>query len=49
MNVLVDSSAWIGIPDIIIAQNCIQNEIGIIARDRHFEAMAGYTTLKVCG
>ena len=37
----------IGIPDIIIAQNCMQHKIGIIARDKHFEAMAAYTPLEI--
>ena len=37
----------IGISDIIIAQNCMQNEIKIITNDRHFETMAEYIPLKV--
>ena len=37
----------IGISDIIIAQNCIQNRLKIITHDRHFEAMAGYIPLEV--
>ena len=37
----------IGISDIIIAQNCIQNGLKIITNDRHFEAMAGYTPLEI--
>jgi hypothetical protein len=36
----------VGISDIVIAQSCMQNELKIIAHDRHFEAMAGYTSLK---
>ena len=39
----------IGISDIVIAQNCIQNELKIITHDRHFELMAGYIPLKVFG
>jgi len=37
----------IGIPDIIIVQNCIQNGLKIISRDKHFEAMVGYTSLEI--
>jgi predicted nucleic acid-binding protein len=37
----------IGISDIIIAQNCIQNGLKIITRDKHIEAMAGYTPLEI--
>ena len=37
----------IGISDIIIAQNCMQNRLKIITHDRYFEAMAGYTPLEI--
>ena len=37
----------IGVSDIIIAQNCIQNGLKIITHDRHFEAMAGYIPLEI--
>jgi predicted nucleic acid-binding protein len=37
----------IGIPDIIIVQNCLQNDLRIIAQDRHFIAMEKYIELKV--
>ena len=37
----------IGISDIVIAQNCMQNELKIITHDRHFELMAGYMPLGV--
>ena len=37
----------IGISDIIIAQNCVQNELKIIAHDKHFAAMAKYIPLLV--
>jgi predicted nucleic acid-binding protein len=37
----------VGISDIIIAQNCIQNEINIIIHDKHFEAMAKYIPLEI--
>ena len=37
----------IGISDIIIAQNCIQNGLKIIMHDKHFEAMAKYLPLKI--
>ena len=36
----------IGISDVLIAQNCMQNELRIIARDKHFEVMAQYIPLK---
>jgi len=39
----------IGISDILIAQNCIQNELQIIPHDKHFEAMAKYIPLKIYG
>jgi len=35
----------IGISDIIIAQNCIQNGLKLIVHDKHFEAMSKYTPL----
>ena len=35
----------IGISDIIIAQHCMQNNLKIIAHDKHFPAMAKYTQL----
>ena len=37
----------VGISDIIIAQNCIQNELNIIIHDKHFEAMAKYIPLEI--
>jgi len=37
----------IGISDIIIAQNCVQNGLKIVSRDRHFEAMAEYIPLEI--
>ena len=37
----------IGISDIIIAQNCMQNKIKIIVHDKHFEAMAKYLPLDI--
>jgi len=37
----------VGISDIVIAQNCMQNELKIIANDKHFEVMAGYIPLKI--
>ena len=36
----------IGISDIIIVQNCIQNKLRLIARDKHFKAMTRYTKLE---
>jgi predicted nucleic acid-binding protein len=37
----------IGISDIIIAQNCLQNDLEIIARDKHFRLMAAYLPLRL--
>jgi predicted nucleic acid-binding protein len=37
----------IGISDIIIAQNCIQNESKLITTDKHFGIMAKYIPLKL--
>jgi predicted nucleic acid-binding protein len=37
----------VGISDIIIAQNCIQNDLKIITKDKHFIAMAKYIALKI--
>ena len=37
----------IGISDIIITQNCIQNNLRIIVHDKHFAAMAKYIPLKI--
>ena len=39
----------VGISDIIIAQNCIQNDLYIIEHDKHFTAMAKYMPLKIYG
>jgi predicted nucleic acid-binding protein len=33
--------------DMIIAQNCIQNKVELIARDNHFNIMSGYLPLKM--
>jgi predicted nucleic acid-binding protein len=37
----------IGISDLLIAQNCIQNNIPIIACDKHFDIIAKYLPLKL--
>ena len=39
----------IGISDIVIVQNCLQNDLKIIAHDKHFMAMAKYIPLKIYG
>jgi len=39
----------IGISDIIIAQNSIQNDLKILAHDKHFAAMARYIPVKIYG
>jgi predicted nucleic acid-binding protein len=36
-----------GISDIVIAQNCIRNELKIIAHDKHFQTMAKYMPLEL--
>jgi predicted nucleic acid-binding protein len=37
----------VGISDIIIVQNCIQNESKLITNDKHFKIMAKYIPLKL--
>ena len=37
----------IGITDIIIAQNCMQNGLKIVTHDKHFAAMARYIPLEI--
>jgi predicted nucleic acid-binding protein len=37
----------IGITDLIIAQNCMQNNLSIIAEDKHFKEMSEYLPLKI--
>ena len=37
----------VGISDIIIAQNCIQNDLRLITSDKHFAAMAKYLSLGI--
>jgi predicted nucleic acid-binding protein len=37
----------VGISDIIIAQNCMQNKLKIITKDKHFKAMARYIPLEI--
>ena len=39
----------IGISDIIIAQNSIQNDLKIAVHDKHFTAMAQYIPVKIYG
>ena len=39
----------IGISDLIIAQNCIQNGLKLISNDKHFGAMSNYLKLEVFG
>ena len=36
-----------GISDLVIAQNCIQNGLTIISQDKHFKTMAKYIPVKV--
>ena len=37
----------IGISDLIISQNCMQNKLTIITNDKHFEAMSKYIPLEI--
>ncbi|MDR1231763.1 MAG: PIN domain-containing protein [Spirochaetaceae bacterium] len=37
----------VGISDIIIAQNCMQDNLMLITRDKHFKTMAKYMPLKI--
>jgi predicted nucleic acid-binding protein len=37
----------VSIPDLIIVQNCIQKDLTLLARDKHFALMAQYLDLKV--
>jgi predicted nucleic acid-binding protein len=37
----------IGIPDLVIAQNCIQNKCGLLSCDKHFKEMAKFLSLEI--
>lgn len=37
----------VGIPDLIIAQNAIQNDLSLLSTDRHFISIAEYTSLSL--
>ncbi|AEF81551.1 PIN domain-containing protein [Leadbettera azotonutricia] len=37
----------IGITDLIIAQNCLQNNLKLIAQDKHFTEMAEYIPIRI--
>jgi predicted nucleic acid-binding protein len=37
----------IGITDLIIMQNCLQNNLSIVSQDKHFDAMSKYLPLKI--
>ncbi|MDR1150631.1 MAG: PIN domain-containing protein [Clostridiales bacterium] len=37
----------VGIPNIIVAQNCVQNNLILITKDKHFKAMSKYIPLKL--
>jgi hypothetical protein len=34
------------VTDLIIVQNCLQNDLSIVARDKHFKLMSEYIPLK---
>ena len=38
-----------GIPDLIIAQNAIQNDVQLLARDKHFHLLSEYIPLSIYG
>ena len=38
-----------GIPDLIIAQNAIQNDLQLLARDKHFHLLSEYIPLLIYG
>ena len=38
-----------GIPDLIIAQNAIQNDLQLLARDKHFDLLSEYIPLSIYG
>jgi predicted nucleic acid-binding protein len=37
----------IGISDIIIVQNCLQNNLKLVANDKHFAAMSKYIQIEI--
>lgn len=37
----------VGIPDLLIAQHAMQNDLQLMARDRHFRQLARYTPLQL--
>jgi predicted nucleic acid-binding protein len=37
----------VGIPDLIVAQNAIQNDLSLFAMDKHFALLAKYVPLKL--
>ena len=39
----------VGIPDLIIAQNAIQNEMPVYSLDKHFSLIGNCTSLKILG
>ena len=39
----------VGIPDLLIAQNAIQHDVQLLARDRHFALLSKYVPLSVYG
>jgi hypothetical protein len=38
----------VGIPDLLIAQNAIQNDASLFTRDKHFRMMAKHLPLRIC-
>jgi len=39
----------IGIPDLILAQNCLQNGLALLTQDRHFNSLARLLPLAIHG
>jgi predicted nucleic acid-binding protein len=37
----------IGVADLMIVQNCLQNDLKIIAQDKHFNEMAEYIPIRI--
>jgi len=44
-----DGYRKIGIQDLLIAQNCVQNDVPLITHDGHFETIAKFLPLKLYG
>ncbi len=45
--ILKNGTNKVGIPDLIIAQNAIQNDLSIVSLDKHFQLMKEHIGLKI--